>query len=52
MMKRNFLEIFETVSMANEVSGLLQSVKMPLWNIQVSHILLKEDMVILILAIS
>lgn len=26
-MKRNFSEIFETVSMANEVSELLQSVK-------------------------
>ena len=26
-MKRNFSEIFETVSTANEVSGLLQSVK-------------------------
>lgn len=27
MMKRNFSEIFETVSTANEVSELLQSVK-------------------------
>lgn len=46
MMKRNFSEIFETASTANEVSELLQSVKNALveyLNSGFTYYLLKED---------